>query len=154
MSLTLGHQLDPRWEEPLSLTAHVVRLGEGGFLYTGGIWEGRWGQMGPCAVLRRGPVSVLVTTHATCDWADEQFRSVCLDARAARFVVVKNPMNHRLGYAGLYREAILLDTPGPTPAVLHHVRYRRLQRPYYPTDRDIPGLTPRVVAHLSSNASG
>jgi microcystin degradation protein MlrC len=154
VSLTLGHKLDPRWGKPLPLTARIERLGDGRFLYTGGIWEGRWGQMGPCAVLRSGQVSVLVTTHATYDWADEQFQSVGLDARAARFVVVKNPMNHRLGYAGLYREAILLDTPGPTPAVLHHVRYRRLQRPYYPADRDIPGLTPRVVTHLSSNARG
>jgi microcystin degradation protein MlrC len=154
VSLTLGHKLDPQWGEPLSITARVAYLGDGRFLYTGGIWEGRWGQMGPCAVLRRGPVSILVTTHATYDWADEQFRSVGLDARGARFVVVKNPMNHRLGYAGLYREAILLDTPGPTPAVLPHVRHRRLQRPYYPADRDIPGLTPRVVTHLSSFPAG
>jgi microcystin degradation protein MlrC len=154
VSLTLGHKLDPRWGQPLPLTARVVSLGDGRFLYTGGIWEGRWGQMGPCAVLRHGPVSILVATHATYDWADEQFRSVGLDARGARFVVVKNPMNHRLGYAGLYREAFLLDTPGPTPAILHRVRHQRLQRPYYPADRDIPGLVPRVVTHLSSFAAG
>jgi microcystin degradation protein MlrC len=154
VSLTLGHKLDPRWGEPLALTARVVRLGDGRFQYTGGIWEGRWGQMGPCAVLQRGLVSILVATHATYDWADEQFRSVGLDARGARLVVVKNPMNHRLGYADLYREALLLDTPGPTPAVLHKVRYTRLRRPYYPADREIPGLTPRVVTHLSSFAAG
>ena len=39
----------------------------------------------------------------------------------AKFVVVKNPMNYRLGYAGVFKEAYILDTPGPTPAVLHHV---------------------------------
>jgi len=62
-------------------------------------------------------------------------------------VVVKNPMNHRLGFAGLYRERFILDTPGPTPAVLHHVKYQRMRCPYYPADRDIPGLTPRVLRH-------
>jgi microcystin degradation protein MlrC len=143
VALALGHKLDPRWGQPMCVTAQVVRLGDGNFVYTGGIWEGRAGQMGPCAVLRIGSIQILVASHATYDWADEQFRVMGLDARSAKFVVVKNPMNYRLSYAGLLRDAILLDTPGPTPATLHHVRYRHLQRPYYPADRDIPGLRPR-----------
>ena len=147
LTLLLGHKLDPRWGQPLSLTAKVVTLGDGQFHYTGGIWEGQIGATGPCAVLQAGGIRVLVMTHATYDWADEQFRTVGLDARSAKFIVVKNPMNHRLGYAGLYREAILLDTPGPTPAILHHVAYQNLRRPYYPADRDIPGLQPRVWQH-------
>jgi microcystin degradation protein MlrC len=61
-------------------------------------------------------------------------------------VVVKNPMNYRLGYAGVFRAALILDTPGPTPAVLHHVSYRHLRRPYYPADREIVGLEP-VILH-------
>jgi microcystin degradation protein MlrC len=147
ITLALGHNLDPHWGRPLSLTAEVVNLGNGAFRYSGGIWEGKTGHMGPCAVLRTRGVQVLVASHATYDWADEQFRAVGLDARQAKFVVVKNPMNYRLGYAGLYRDAVLLDTPGPTPAVLHHVAYQRLARPYYPADRDIPGLQPRVWRH-------
>jgi microcystin degradation protein MlrC len=142
VTVALGHKLDPRWGRPLTLTARVARLGDGRLRYSGGIWEGQAGDMGPCAVLQSGAIQVLVASHATYDWADEQFRALGLDAGGARFVVVKNPMNHRLGYAGLYREAYILDTPGPTPAVLHHIRYQRLHRPYYPADRDIPGLTP------------
>ncbi len=145
LTLQLGHTLDPRWGEPVTIRGRVARLGDGCFRYGGGIWEGQEGHMGPCAVLESGAVQVLIATHATYDWADEQFRCMGLDARTAKFIVVKNPMNHRLGYAGLYRERFILDTPGPTPAVLHHVEYRRMQRPYYPADRDIPGLTPRVL---------
>ncbi len=145
LTLQLGHKLDPRWGEPVTVRGRIAWLGDGRFLYTGGIWEGQEGHMGPCAVLECGPVRVLIATHATYDWADEQFRCAGLDARSAKFVVVKNPMNHRLGFAGVYRERFLLDTPGPTPAVLHHVKYQRLQRPYYPADRDIPGLTPRIL---------
>ncbi|MSQ95790.1 MAG: M81 family peptidase [Gemmataceae bacterium] len=144
ITLKLGHKLDPRWGESLSLTAQVVKLSDGLFRYTGGIWDGQTGHMGPSAVLKTGGIQVLVMSHATYDWADEQFRALGLDARTAKFVVVKNPMNHRLAYAGLYRETILLDTPGPTPAVMQNVPYRRLQRPYYPADRNIPGLQPRV----------
>ncbi|MBI2806968.1 MAG: M81 family metallopeptidase [Planctomycetes bacterium] len=144
VTLTLGHKLDPRWGAPISLTAKVARLGDGQFRYTGGIWDGQLGHMGPSAVLQVGGIQILVASHATYDWADEQFRALDLDPARAKFIVVKNPMNYRLAYAGLYREAILLDTPGPTPAVLHHVAYQRLQRPYYPADREIPGLKPRV----------
>ena len=147
ITLALGHKLDPRWGKPLAVTAEIANLGDGVFRYSGGIWEGKDGHMGPCAVLRIGGIQVLVTSHATYDWADEQFRALGLDARQAKFVVVKNPMNHRLGYAGLYRAAILLDTPGPTPAVLHRVQYRHLARPYYPADRNIPGLQPCVWRH-------
>jgi microcystin degradation protein MlrC len=144
VTLAVGHKLDPRWGKPVTLAGAVVRLSDGRFRYTGGIWEGQEGHMGPSAVVRAGAVEVLITTHATYDWADEQFRSVGLDAREAKFVVVKNPMNHRLGYAGVARAAFILHTPGPTPAVLGGVEYRRLRRPYFPADRDIPGLAPRV----------
>jgi microcystin degradation protein MlrC len=147
ITLTLGHKIDRRWGDPVQLTAEIVKLGDGRFRHSGGIWEGQPGHIGPCAVLHSGMVQILVTSHATYDWADEQFRAAGLDARTAKFVVVKNPMNYRLGYAGIFREAFILDTPGPTPAVLHHVKYQHLQRPYYPADKDIPGLAPRIVCH-------
>jgi microcystin degradation protein MlrC len=145
LTLQLGHHVDPRWGRPLTVTGEVVKLSDGQFRYTGGIWEGQQGEMGPSAVFKIGPVSVLITTHATYDWADEQFRSLELDARQAKFVVVKNPMNHRLGYEGAYRAAYILDTPGPTPAVVNGLPYRRLARPYYPADREIPGLEAVVI---------
>ena len=144
LTLDLGHHLDPRWGRSINVTGEVLHLGDGRFRYTGGIWDGQLGEMGPSAVLAIGPVRVLITTHATYDWADEQFRAVGLDPRSAKFVVVKNPMNYRLGYAGVSRAAFILDTPGPTPAVLRNVRYRHLRRPYYPADREIVGLEPVV----------
>ena len=50
------------------------------------------------------------------------------------------------GYAPLFKKAFILDTPGPTPAILHHVKYQRLQRPYYPADKEIHVLKPRVYS--------
>lgn len=152
VALDLGHKIDARWGSPVAVTGRVAKLGDGRFRYTGGIWEGQFGNMGPSAVLECDAIRVLITSHATYDWADEQFRSMGLDARGARFVVVKNPMNYRLGYAGVYREAFILDTPGPTPAVLHHVKYQRLRRPYYPADREIPGLRPTVYENAFNPA--
>lgn len=149
LSLSVGHKLDPQWGDPITVRGRVLSLTDGRFRYSGGIWEGRYGEMGPSAVFQSGRVGILIASHPTYDWADEQFRSVGLDTDAVKFIVVKNPMNHRLGYAGRYRAALLLDTPGPTPATLHRVRYRRLHGPYYPADSDIPGLEPATTTHRS-----
>ena len=83
--------------------------------------------------------------HSAHDWADEQFRSMGMDPGGARFLVVKNPMNYRVGYAGRFCAAYVLDTPGATPASLRHVKFSRLQRPYFPADEDIPGLEPVIL---------
>lgn len=144
VALRLGHQLDPQWGTPLEVTGRVVRLGDGRFQYQGGIWSQTWSTMGPSAVLQVGSVQVLIMTHATYDWADEQYRSMQLNPGDAKFVVVKNPMNYRFNYAGTARGEFVLDTPGPTPATLRHTQFQQMQRPYFPADVEIPGLEPTV----------
>ena len=136
-TLSLGHKLDPRWGSSVSVTGQVARLNDGRFTYVGGIWDGLEGDMGPSAVLELGAIYVLVTTHATYDWMDEQFRSVQLDPASAKFIVVKNPMNYRMAYGDLAKGTFILDTPGPTPATIRHVRYENLKRPYFPVDEEM-----------------
>ena len=103
--------------------------------------------MGPSAVLTIGAIQVLVATHGTYDWADEQFRSMGMNPPAAKFIVVKNPMNYRLAYGEIAKAAFILDTPGATPATCRHLPYRHLKRPYFPTrhgdswaDTDYPSI--------------
>ena len=148
ISLALGHKLDPQWGNAITVSGRIEKLGNGRFIYAGGIWDGQWGDMGPCALLQTGSVQVLISTHPTYDWADEQFRSMGIDVLKTKFIVVKNPMNFRLGYAGLYKDFYVLDTPGPTPATLHRVKYKKLRRPYYPADSDIPNLRPALLKHV------
>jgi len=136
-TLSLGHKLDQRWGSPVSVTGRVARLNDGRFTYVGGIWDGLEGDMGPSAVLEIGAIQVLITTHATYDWLDEQFRSVGLDPSRARFIVAKNPMNYRPAYGDIAKATFILDTPGPTPATMRHIRYRNLKHPYFPADEDM-----------------
>ena len=145
IDLTLGHNVDSRWGRPMTVTGRVERLTDGKFVYSGGIWGGQVADMGPSVWLRIGSVEVLICTYPTYDWADEQYRSVGMDTRNAKFIVVKNPMNYRVGYEGKFAEALVLDTPGPTPAVLRHVRFRELKGPYFPAQEEIPGLRPVVL---------
>ena len=143
--LAIGHALDPQWGAPLHAMAVVEKLTDGRFVYSGGIWAGQTGDMGPAACVRIGTVQVLLASRGTYDWADEQYRSLGMDTASARFIVVKNPMNYRVGYAGHHSAIYVLDTPGPTPASLRHVKFQRLARPFFPQDEEIPGMEPTVL---------
>ncbi|MEO1983939.1 MAG: M81 family metallopeptidase, partial [Fuerstiella sp.] len=145
LSIAIGHRLDPRWGSSRTFTGKVEQLSDGNFVYTGGQWDGRHEHMGRTAVFRIGPVRVIIMSRATYDWADEQIRSVGLNPSHAKFIVAKNPMNYRLAYGDIAKAVIVLDTPGPTPATLKHVRFRKLSRPYFPADVDIPGLQPTIM---------
>lgn len=146
VEVELGHHLDPRWGTPVRVRGQVLRLSEGRFRYLGGIWGGTEGNMGPAAVLEVGQIQILVAAHPTYDWMDEQFAALGMVPRAAKFVVAKNPMNYRQAYGAFAREVFVLDTPGPTPPTVRHVKYKRLARPYFPVDEQIPGLEPVVLS--------
>lgn len=146
VTLTVGHALDPRWGNPFSVTGRIGYLGNGRFTYTGGVWDGLEGKMGPTAVLEIGAIHLMITSFATYDWMDEQFQSVGLDAGAAKFVVAKNPMNYRQAYGAIAKAVFVLDTPGPTPPTVRHAPFQRVRRPYFPKDLDIPDLMPTILA--------
>ena len=84
-----------------------------------------------------GNVEILIATHPTYDWADEQYASLGMETRAAKFVIVKNPMNYRVGYRDLQRAAFVLDTPGATTAFPEKADLPLLTRPFFPKDREL-----------------
>ena len=63
-----------------------------------------------------------------------------MDVRHARFIGVKNPMNYRHAYRDLMKAAYIVDTPGPTPAHVRNLNFKRMQRPFFPLDEEIPTL--------------
>lgn len=139
----LGHRLDPRWGDPITVRGTVETLTDGRFMYEGGIWEGVIGEMGPTAVLRSGGLRIVIATHPTYEWTGEQYGSVGVDAGAPKFVVVKNPMNYRMVYPDA-PAVIVIDSPGPTPASVRSLPFERMQRPFFPLDDEIADLRPTV----------
>ena len=137
----------------MPLSGRVARLSDGLFRYQGGVWDGVQGEMGPSAVLEVGQIHILITTHATYDWADEQWRAVGLNPLQAKFVVAKNPMNFHNVYGDAATAVFILDTPGPTPATLRSCSFKHLKRPFFPVDQEIPGLQPVVLRSASCSAA-
>ena len=54
-------------------------------------------------------------------------------------------MNYRLADGSIATSMIILDTPSPTPPTLKHVNFKKLQRPNFPADVDIPKVQPAVL---------
>ena len=137
VTVTLGHKLDPAWGEPTKLRVRILRTLDGYFQYRGGIFGGRWADMGPSAVVQVGRIQILIMSKATYDWGDEQYRAAGMDPESAKFVVVKNMMNFRRGYRDIMKGFFVLDLPGPTPADMRCLTFKNIQRPIYPLDKDL-----------------
>lgn len=133
-SVEVGHCLDPQWGEPLSVEGVLRRKSEGRFRYRGGILGGTEVSMGRSLVLQIGNLQLLVMSRPTYEWADEQYRSMGLDPRQAKFFCVKNMMNFRVGYGGIMKGFFVVAVPGPTPADMGMLPFRRIRRPVYPLD--------------------
>ena len=115
VSLQVGYSLDPTWGQPVPVSGVVRRLSDGSFLYGGGLFGGTWASMGLSAVLQIGSIELLVMSHPTYDWGDEQFRSLGMDVRRAKFIGVKNPMNYRHAYRDLMKAAFHHRHARPNP---------------------------------------
>jgi microcystin degradation protein MlrC len=134
IDLELGHRVDPRWGKPFRLSGTVEKVSDGRFVYSGGIFGGVEASMGDSAVVATGPLRLLVMSRSTYDWADEQYRSVGLDASSAKWVEAKNMMNYRKAYGAIMRGVFVLDAPGPTPPDMRALPFTRAERPWYPLD--------------------
>lgn len=145
VSLTLGHQLDPQWGEPISISGTVKKLADGKFRYKGGIWDGQSADMGPTAILQTAAAQMVITTHPTYDWGREQFDSLGLQPSDFKFIVAKNPMNFRRAYAGAMASHNVLDTPGPTPASVRRLNYRQMQGRWFPRNDAIKNFQPTLL---------
>ena len=140
VTLELGYHSDPTWGQPITVSGTVGTSSDGRFQYTGGIYGGTWASMGPSAILHIGSIQVVIMSRPTYDWADEQYRTMGLDVRRAKFVGVKNPMNYRLAYRDVAQAAFIVDTPGPTPASVRRLPFRKMARPFFPLDEDGPAI--------------
>ena len=90
--------------------------------------------MGCCAVVRHGDVTILLTSRKTPPFDLGQWRSQGLEPRAFAFIGVKAAVAHRRAYDPIAARMLWVDTPGPCTSNLRTLPYRRLRRPVFPLD--------------------
>lgn len=95
-------------------------------------------QMGPCAVVQRGGVTILLTSRKTPPFDLGQLRSQGLEPRAFAVIGVKAAVAHQRAYDPIAGASYWVDTPGPCSSNLAGFPWQRLRRPVWPLDRDAP----------------
>jgi microcystin degradation protein MlrC len=136
VSVSVGGRLDPRYNRPVAITGRVHILSDGRFVGSDQKSRGTEGRMGRAAVIEVGAISVLVTERPAFTVDPAFFRSVGLEPREAKIVVVKSPLQFRDGYGGFAKDLWVVDTPGPSTARLDRLVWQRVSRPLYPFDDD------------------
>jgi microcystin degradation protein MlrC len=147
LKLQLGNKLDPLYGNPVDTLGEVLRLGKGDFIYSGGPMGGTKATLGDTALIRVGPIDVVVASTGCYEYADEQFRAAGLNVRDYKIVVVKSPMNYQQAYS-FAKGFFVLDTPGPATANLESISLPKPSRPLFPLDSE---FEPKFKAYKSQD---
>ena len=140
VSLAVGGKIDRIHYRPLEVTGRVRTLSDGTFIFKGPQFTGESHHRGRTAVLAVPGAAIdvrIVITEVTClNWDPEFYRSLGLEPRDARVVVVKSPTAFRAAYDGLMTDAISVDAPGPSTGNIRSLAAEmdRVRRPVYPFD--------------------
>lgn len=137
VDLIVGGKLDNVFNQPVRLQGEVTYAGPARFRFGGEGYNGVEMNMGDCAVVRAGTVSVLLLGTVVMTVDPAMYRAVGLEPADARIVVVKSHIQFRAGYADIARTIILLDSPGMSSDHLETLPFEKIPRPCFPFDREM-----------------
>ncbi len=138
IDLPVGGKADGWHGDPVPVRGVVENLTDGRFT-TGGKDHfaniyGRAVEMGRCARLRCGGITLLLTERKTPPGDLEQLRSQGIAPEAQKIIIVKSTIAFRGAYEAIAADIIEVDTPGLCAASLSGFQYQKLRRPLYPLD--------------------
>ena len=92
--------------------------------------------MGPCAVVRHGELTLLLTSVKTPPFDLGQWRSQGIEPTAFSVIAVKAAVAHRRAYEPIAARMWSVDTPGPCTSNLRRFEWKRVRRPMFPLDAE------------------
>lgn len=139
---TVRVSLGGHWpgNEPLAVTATVAALTDGTFVNGGPMGSGGATRMGRTAVLLVDGVEVVVSERRVAAIDPALFRSVGIEPTARRVLAVKSSVHFRAAFEPLAAAVVEALTPGLSGSDLGALPYRRVRRPVFPLDREVPYL--------------
>jgi microcystin degradation protein MlrC len=127
------------FSEPFAAPATVAALTDGGCVGRRGIYAGMRLELGPCAALQVGGITVVVVSHRMQCADPVFFEMMGLDIGRARSVVVKSRGHFRGGFDEFFgpEQIVEVDLPGLTSPMLNRFTWTRLPRPVIPLDEGV-----------------
>src|SRR5439155_24251044 len=135
-----------RFSEPYTVPATVVALTDGNCVGRRGIYSGLRLELGPCAAIAVGGVTVVVISHRVQCADPIFFEMMELDIARARSVAVKSRGHFRGGFDEFFGpdQIVEVDLPGLTSPMLNRFEWKRLPRPVIPLDDNVSWSPPAL----------
>jgi microcystin degradation protein MlrC len=132
------------FSEPYAAPATVAALTDGVCVGRRGIYSGLRLELGPCAALQVGGVTVVVISHRVQCADPVFFEMMGLGIGRARSVVVKSRGHFRGGFDEFFgpEQIVEVDLPGLTSPMLNRFTWTRLPRPVIPLDDGVDWRPP------------
>lgn len=139
ITLEIGGRGSPLSGEPVRLEVEFVSRSDGQFELEDkqshlASMCGSHFDMGPCAVVRHGGVTILLTSRKTPPFDLGQWRSQGIEPEKLFAIGVKAAVAHRRVYDRIASQHITVDTPGPCSSRLERFPFRHVRRPIFPLD--------------------
>lgn len=126
LEVALGGRLDRRFGAPVEARVAVERLTDGKFTNAGPMEAGRPVDLGPTALLRAGPLRIIVTSSAQSPNDARYFTLHGIDVRMVPVLLAK-AKNHFMAALGpAFDQVLQVDTPGPAMADAAALPFRRV----------------------------
>jgi microcystin degradation protein MlrC len=124
------------YSEPFEARAQVLRLNDGKGVGRRGQLAGCTFDLGPCAALQVGGVTVIVISNRHQCHEPMFFEMFGIDIARARVVVLKSRGHFRAAFDEFFSDEriISVDAPGLTSPILTRFDFKRLPRPVVPLD--------------------
>lgn len=129
-----GNQMD---EGPLELEVELLSRAGGRFELEDkqshmASMVGDFADMGDCAVVRHGDVTILLTSRKTTPFDLGQWRCQGVEPTELGVIVVKAAVAHRKVYDPITSRSFWVDTPGPCSSNLRRFPYEHMRKGMWP----------------------
>ncbi|MBO6637871.1 MAG: M81 family metallopeptidase [Roseitalea sp.] len=137
--VAIGGKDNPFDPGPVELDVELVSRSDGNFTLEDikshmVAARGKHIEMGPCAVVRHGGVTILLTSLKTPPFDLGQWRSQGINPEELSVIGVKAAVAHRRAYDKIAAASFTVETLGPCISDPRKLPYTRLNRPTYPLD--------------------
>jgi len=136
ITLSVGGKIDNIYHHPVEVTGRIKLMSDGIFRFKGPQFTNLEHCMGQTVVLVvNGNINIVLTEKSAFTFDPQLYRSVGLEPREAKIVVVKSPTGFRASYKEIAKEMLIVDAPGVSSANFCSMPYKNIRRPMFPFDK-------------------
>jgi microcystin degradation protein MlrC len=126
VTLDLGGKADPRFGPPVRVTGVVEKLTDGTFINAGPMEHGISVHLGPTALLKVGPMRIIVTSRVYSPNDPGYFHLQGIEAKEIPLLLAKAKNHIRASFGRSFDAFVQVETPGPAMADTSQLPFRHI----------------------------